>query len=90
MSIFVIRVNSEGRISNSRPCINCLNYMKLFGIKSVYYSTDDETIETEKIKTMETTHYSVAHKRFLGILPHAEIKKSEHRGIIDIFKKLKY
>lgn len=90
LSIIVIRVNGEGRLCNSRPCINCLNYMKLFSIKTVHYSTEEGEIISEKIKEMHTTHLSVAHKKFLGILPNGPCNKQKNiKPISEIIAKIK-
>jgi hypothetical protein len=68
--------------------MNCLNYMKLFGIKSVHYSNENGELITEKIKTMESEHLSVAHKRFLGILPISTNKQNNIKPMTEILKKI--
>lgn len=55
VNLLVIRVNSSGNISLSKPCSNCMNYMntvaieKGYKIKYVYYSNSDGTIERMKL-----------------------------------------
>lgn len=47
----VIRVNNSGDLCSSKPCENCINYMRTvsvkkgYKIKTVYYSTSERTIE---------------------------------------------
>ena len=62
--------------------------MKLFGIKNIHYSDENGDIITEKIKIMETEHISVAHKRFLGLLPVSTNKQNNIRPIDEILKKI--
>lgn len=60
VQILVIRVSysKEPTIVNSKPCINCINYMKSLGIKKLYYSNDQGEIIYEKIKEIYTEHIS--------------------------------
>jgi deoxycytidylate deaminase len=39
----VIRINNNNKLSNSCPCVNCLEMLLKRNIKSIYYSTDQET-----------------------------------------------
>ena len=57
-SIVVLRVNSNGKLLNSKPCYHCLQILKKIGISKIYYSTEDGEIEVQKIKNMDTDHYS--------------------------------
>lgn len=51
ISIFVIRINKNNEICNARPCYNCLNVMKNFGIRKVYYSVPNKII-CENVRSM--------------------------------------
>jgi hypothetical protein len=51
MDIFVIRLNSNDELVNSRPCYNCLNMMKAVGIHRIFYSVDG-LIECERVTSM--------------------------------------
>ena len=51
MDIFVIRLNANDELVNSRPCYNCLNMMKAVGIHRVFYSVDGG-IECERVVSM--------------------------------------
>jgi len=53
---WVIRISHTGVLGASRPCSNCLSHMasaKFLKICSVNYSTEDQTIETEKFHLMK-------------------------------------
>ena len=47
--IYVCRINKNGEFRNSKPCIMCHQVMKHVGIKRVYYSTNEGTIEMYKL-----------------------------------------
>jgi len=54
----VVRINKQGILRNSRPCNQCIDTMKKYNIKRVIYSTDDDTIISEKPVFMEKLHTS--------------------------------
>ena len=64
MNILVIRVNGKNEFVNSKPCENCLYYLRLYGIKNVYYSNDKGEIVREKIEDIENTHQTISHTRY--------------------------
>lgn len=41
--IYVVRINGNGCLGSSRPCIHCTNLIKKHGIKNIYFSTNDST-----------------------------------------------
>jgi deoxycytidylate deaminase len=47
--IYVVRVNKKGDFKMSKPCSMCETALKHVGIKRVYYTTDDGTIEYYKL-----------------------------------------
>ena len=52
----VVRVRTiDGRVVlvDSSPCEICIKMMKIYGIKKVYYSTADGSIECKKINDIE-------------------------------------
>ena len=61
----VFRVSPSG-IKNSRPCADCLETMKMFGIRRVYYSLDNGEIVYEKVSDMISTHRSTMTKFIAG------------------------
>jgi len=40
-SIFVYRKRKDGRIGMARPCEHCMEELKRFGVKWIYYSVDE-------------------------------------------------
>jgi len=68
LEIVVIRVNKNGELFNSNPCNTCLYYMKLYCIKSVYYSDENGDIIKEKINQIEVEHHSIGHRKYLKYL----------------------
>ena len=47
--IFVCRVNNAGEFRNSKPCVMCHEVMKHVGIKRVYYTTNEGSVEMYKL-----------------------------------------
>jgi len=47
--VYVCRVNKQGQFRNSKPCAMCHEALKHVGIKRVYYTTGDNTIEMYKL-----------------------------------------
>jgi cytidine deaminase len=68
LEILVIRLDKLGNFKNSKPCNHCLATMKLFGIKAVYYTTDEGIIEKHKVSDLTTEHYSGGQKRYFRLL----------------------
>jgi len=52
LDIVVVRVNRSGETCNARPCYNCLNMMKVVGIRRVYYSIGPDEVVCENVKDM--------------------------------------
>jgi len=67
LEILVIRLDKAGSLKNSKPCSHCLATMKLFGIKTVYYSTDEGTIERHRVCELSTEHFSGGQKRLFRL-----------------------
>jgi tRNA(Arg) A34 adenosine deaminase TadA len=55
--ILVVRINSEGMLSDSKPCSMCINLMKAYGIKRVYYSDIDGNICFMKLNQIDCDNY---------------------------------
>jgi hypothetical protein len=50
--LIVIRISGNGKLGSARPCFNCLNIMKIVGIKRVYYSIKPDIIVCERVRDM--------------------------------------
>lgn len=61
--IYVVRVLKDGTVGNARPCQECVNIMRCAGIRRVYYSTDEKTLQMEHVRTMQSTHLSIHQQR---------------------------
>ena len=66
INILVIRLSSKNKLQSSKPCIKCINMMKILPIKLgykiqyVYYSNENGEIVKSSIKMLEAEdpHYS--------------------------------
>lgn len=59
MDIIVIRLNVKNNtLKNSKPCINCIEKMKKYQIRKVYYSNIYGEIVSEYLNDIKTTHIS--------------------------------
>lgn len=47
--LYVCRINREGEFRNSKPCSMCHEALKHVGVKRVYYTTNDNTVEMYKL-----------------------------------------
>tara|TARA_R110000824_G_scaffold49483_22_gene138926 strand:- start:17152 stop:17589 length:438 start_codon:yes stop_codon:yes gene_type:complete len=47
--IFVCRINKVGEFRNSKPCAMCHEVMKHVGVKRVYYTTGEGSVEMYKL-----------------------------------------
>jgi tRNA(Arg) A34 adenosine deaminase TadA len=45
-TIYVARTSRQGVIGNSRPCVHCLHFISLSGIRWVVYTTPNGTIRS--------------------------------------------
>ena len=39
--VYVCRVNAQGGFLNSKPCCNCMKFMRENGVSKIYYSDDN-------------------------------------------------
>ncbi|MDD4081819.1 MAG: hypothetical protein PHD05_00395 [Sphaerochaetaceae bacterium] len=44
-SILVVRINRNGQLRLSKPCQYCQMYLDYIGIRKIYYTTNDATIQ---------------------------------------------
>jgi len=64
-TLVVVRYTKDGKLANSYPCNHCINLIKMCGIKTVYYSIEDNNGSLVKIKTknLEMIHISSGMRR---------------------------
>ncbi len=65
LDMIVIRINKKQELVNSRPCNACIDKMNEYGIRKVYYSTDNGNIIHEYINIMPKNHFCAMHKMLL-------------------------
>jgi deoxycytidylate deaminase len=49
LHMIVIRINSVGDLTESKPCSHCVDVMRSYGIRKVTYSTKEGTFVTESL-----------------------------------------
>ena len=78
--ILVVRINSDGKLLNSKPCQLCISHLRCSAsITKIFYSDDSGNIIGKSINTIETDHLSKATKNFLrdgGTIEEYKIKCS--------------
>ena len=52
----VVIQSKDGRIKGSKPCKQCIAYLKYMHVKRVSYSTEGGDFITEKVATMSNDH----------------------------------
>ena len=80
--MIVIRLNSENNLCISRPCFKCLQTLKTYNIKKVYYSDDNSNIIKENVTNMISIHITKLYST------HIYIEKTITKflpGIINIY-----
>lgn len=58
LKMYVIRTLSDSTLGMSKPCDDCIDKMRKFGIRKVIYSDKDGTIVTENIKNLRGEYSS--------------------------------
>jgi len=64
----VIRMDRDGRLRNSFPCNHCLDNLKLFGFRNIYYSTDNGIIVKHRVDKLEPSHSSSRQRQYYNLL----------------------
>lgn len=77
MDIFVIRINANNDLVNSRPCYNCLSMMKAVKIHRVFYSINGN-IECERITEMISINASSVTRFLEAQAYNAPIEKEQY------------
>lgn len=61
-TVYVVRCNNKGILTESAPCVNCLNMMKFLDIKRIVYSTENNEFVSCKPCDIKITHISAGSK----------------------------
>ena len=67
LKLIVIRIGADGNLCLSKPCLSCLEKIRKYGIKKIYYSDANGDIVNEKIDDIKTS-ISSGHIAGLDIL----------------------
>jgi hypothetical protein len=71
-NLLVLRTNKSKQLCSSKPCINCIRYMKKitmkykFTLKYIYYSTNEKTIIKTTLYELDNAndkHLSLGERR---------------------------
>lgn len=60
IDLYVIRLNDKDEVDSSRPCNLCLLAMRIAGVRKVIYSNSDGTYTIQRVRDMESTHFTRA------------------------------
>jgi len=58
LSLYIVRLSKMGNLVCSAPCVNCLEKMRLFHIKTLTYINMSGTAVKQQFDEYETTHRS--------------------------------
>ena len=78
-TILVIRFTPPGNLGNAKPCANCIETMRLMGIKQVAWTTSQQTVEIASIDTIQNEYipyHSIPHEQIHAGLETFSIKGS--------------
>lgn len=84
LDIIIIRIkelsNGDIVLKNSRPCNSCIDKMRTYGIRKVYYSNDKGDIVYEFLEEMPKLHTSSGSilKNYISNISIDEIKTSDN------------
>jgi len=54
LRMVVVRIDSKGKITESKPCSHCVEVMRSYGIRKVTYSTKEGVFITESLDDIVT------------------------------------
>lgn len=60
----MVRVDKDGILRNSRPCYHCVENLKMFGIRNIYYSNDEGCIVKERVDSLTDNHITDGQRRY--------------------------
>ncbi len=66
IDFFVVKVNQNGDLTESRPCGHCVITLQRAGIRKCYYSTHDGNVCVEKVEHMRSDYVCMGHTRCLN------------------------
>ena len=61
-TLWVVRISKNNTFTESKPCCDCLAFIKRVGIKRIGYTTSDGCLKIENTSKISSTHLSHAQK----------------------------
>tara|TARA_R110002012_G_scaffold319529_1_gene540511 strand:- start:8216 stop:8653 length:438 start_codon:yes stop_codon:yes gene_type:complete len=55
-TMFISRHTKAGLYANAKPCANCLEVMKMVGVKQVAWTTKNQTVEIANLEDIKTDY----------------------------------
>ncbi len=77
IEILVIRTDEKGSLKNSKPCTHCLDTLRLFNVKCIYYSNDEGQIVKERLNEVDQDRLSGGQKNLYKFYKRQGIKVSD-------------
>ena len=71
-NILVVRVDAEGNLHDSMPCIMCVKFMQKFGVKNVFYTDGKGHLIMRKVNLIinaDETYLTDAIRRHIDLMP---------------------
>jgi tRNA(Arg) A34 adenosine deaminase TadA len=66
-TIYIVRINNNGKLCSSAPCINCFNIISKMGIKKIVYSDSNGKIKSSCTKKYKINHMSYGQRYLYSI-----------------------
>ena len=80
-SLMVIRLLKDGTLANSKPCIICFKFMKLMGLKKIYYIKNNKLV-FEKLENFYTKTISKGLISIVNNIPKNHFIKIQYENSI--------
>ena len=67
ITLVVIRMDRNGSMCDSKPCVDCLNSIRNLGIRKMYYSNENGKIEFKRTRDIHSTRQTGCRQRYFKI-----------------------
>lgn len=64
IDVLVIRYSRDGSYRNAACCAHCARMLRYYGIRNIYYTTDDDNVEHCRLKDYHTNHKSCTYRTY--------------------------
>lgn len=69
----VVKVNKDGRVTNSAPCASCINLIRYAGIRQIYYSDNNGQLVQCKTSRYEPAKVTKGFTYMRGVNPNSPL-----------------